>query len=132
MKGRSDSGSGDVLSLYESRKRTFGTDVSNICFKRNKADSSTDGDRNQNLKMQTQIKDENTVTVADSSNLGQDSQNSGSFHFGPFAPVKAAKADDTEEKVIHIYDWESLSSTFRPQYHNQGIIQSFSCNSQIM
>jgi transcription factor E2F7/8 len=85
-------------------------------------DSSVDGDKSQNLKMQ-QIKDENMVTVAERGNFGQDlQQKSGSFQFGPFAPVSVAKTGNPEDNVTRIYDWEGLSSTFRPQYHNQGTI----------
>lgn len=69
--------------------------------------------------MQKQMKDENIVTVVERGNFGQDSQqNSGSFQFGPFAPVSMAKVGNSE--VTQIYDWEGLSSTFRQQYHNQG------------
>jgi transcription factor E2F7/8 len=71
--------------------------------------------------MQKQIKDENIVAVVQRGNFDQDSQqNSGSFQFGPFAPVSIARVGNSEEKVTQIYDWEGLSSTFRPQYHNQG------------
>ncbi|CAK7328997.1 unnamed protein product [Dovyalis caffra] len=127
LRGKSENGSGDHLALFESRKRTFGADITNIGFKRNKMDSSVDGDKSQNLKMQKQIKDENMVTVAERGNFGQDSQqNSGSFQFGPFAPVSVAKGGNSEEKAAQIYDWEGLSSTFRPQYHNQALRDLFS------
>ncbi|KAG6753052.1 hypothetical protein POTOM_043096 [Populus tomentosa] len=120
LRGKSESGSGDPLAPSESRKRTFGADVTNICSKRNQTDSSVDGDKSKNLKMQKQIKDENIVTVVQRGNFDQDSQqNSGSFQFGPFAPVSIARVGNSEEKATQIYDWEALSSTFRPQYHNQ-------------
>ncbi|KAG5234109.1 hypothetical protein OIU76_000628 [Salix suchowensis] len=122
LRGKSENGSGDL----ESSKRTFGADVTNICFKRSKLDSSVDGDKSQSLKMQKQIKDEKIVTVAERGNADQDSQqNSGSFQFGPFAPVSMAKVGNSEEEVTQIYDWEGLSSTFRPQYHNQALRDLF-------
>ncbi|KAL9372627.1 hypothetical protein Peur_034871 [Populus x canadensis] len=126
LRGKSENGSGDPLAPFESRKRTFGADVTNICSKRNKTDSSVDGDKSKNLKMQKQIKDENIVTVVQRGNIDQDSQqNSGSFQFGPFAPVSIARVGNSEEKVTQIYDWEGLSSTFRPQYHNQALRDLF-------
>jgi transcription factor E2F7/8 len=129
LRGKSENGSGDPLTPFDSRKRTFGADVTNVCSKRNKTDSSVDGDKSKNLKLQKQIKDENIVTIVQRGDFGQDSQqNSGSFQFGPFAPVSIAKVGNSEEKVTQIYDWEDLSSTFRPQYHNQGTMQSFHKN----
>ncbi|KAJ6883142.1 hypothetical protein NC651_029419 [Populus alba x Populus x berolinensis] len=126
LRGKSENGSGDPLAPFESRKRTFGADVTNICSKRNQTDSSVDGDKSKNLKMQKQIKDENIVTVVQRGNFDQDSQqNSGSFQFGPFAPVSIARVGNSEEKVTQIYDWEGLSSTFRPQYHNQALRDLF-------
>ncbi|XP_011028635.1 PREDICTED: E2F transcription factor-like E2FE [Populus euphratica] len=126
FRGKSENGSGDPLAPFESKKRTFGADITNTCFKRNKMDSSVDGDKSQNLKMQ-QIKDENTVTVAERGYFGQDlQQKSGSFQFGPFAPVSVAKAGNPEDKLTRVYDWEGLSSTFRPQYHNQALRDLFS------
>ncbi|KAJ6977416.1 E2F transcription factor-like E2FE [Populus alba x Populus x berolinensis] len=126
LRGKSENGSGDPLAPFESRKRTFGADVTNICSKRNQTDSSVDGDKSKNLKMQKEIKDENIVTVVQRGNFEQDSQqNSGSFQFGPFAPVSIARVGNSEEKVTQIYDWEGLSSTFRPQYHNQALRDLF-------
>ncbi|KAJ6672458.1 TRANSCRIPTION FACTOR E2F [Salix viminalis] len=126
LRGKPENGSGDPLAPLESRKRTFGADVTNISFKRSKLDSSVDGGKSQSLKMQKQIKDEKIVTVAERGNVDQDSQqNSGSFQFGPFAPVSMAKVGNSEEEVTQIYDWEALSSTFRPQYHNQALRDLF-------
>ncbi|XWS52398.1 hypothetical protein CRYUN_Cryun11dG0067100 [Craigia yunnanensis] len=64
--------------VHESKKRVFGTDVTNISFKRNK-----------------------------------------SYQFGPFAPVNLTKFGNSENNVKRIHDWESLASTYRPQYYNQ-------------
>lgn len=85
--------------MAESRKRAFGTDVTNICFKRNKTEC---------------------LNTADKSSLGNDSeQGSKSYQFGPFAPVTVAKNENNQTQV---HDWESLASTYRPKYHNQGRI----------
>ncbi|XP_043806261.1 E2F transcription factor-like E2FE isoform X2 [Manihot esculenta] len=120
-RGKPESGSGDALT--ESRKRKFGADVTNICFKRSQVDSSADGDRNDNLKLPNQIKVENVVTMADRSTSGQDS--SKSYHFGPFAPVTVAKVGGSDNKVTQTHDWDSLESTYRPRYHNEALRELF-------
>lgn len=116
LKGKPESGPVDALA--EGRKRTFGADVTNICFKRNKLDSLADGEKSNNLKLPNQIKFENVVTIADASTSGQDF--SKSYQFGPFAPATVAKAGGDDNKSTQSHDWESLASTYRPQYHNQG------------
>lgn len=59
-----------------------------------------------------------------SSTLEQDSKDSlKSYQFGPFAPVTVARVGNTENNnPKRVHDWESLASTYRPQYQNQGII----------
>ncbi|KDP31157.1 hypothetical protein JCGZ_11533 [Jatropha curcas] len=122
--GKSDSGLADTLA--EPKKRKFGVDVTNICFKRTKDDSSANWSRCDNLKMHNQIKVEDVVTIADRSNLDQDSQEgSKNYRFGPFAPVTVAKVGSSENKMTQIHDMESLASTYRPQYHNQALKELF-------
>lgn len=99
LRGRSD----NALAPHESRKRIFGADITNICFKRNKVDSSVDGDKMQKQKV-------------------EDSQQcSRSYEFGPFAPVSLPADGSSQNKMRQVHDWESLASTYSPQYHNQGI-----------
>ncbi|OMO85798.1 hypothetical protein COLO4_21435 [Corchorus olitorius] len=114
----SEKRSAAALALDESRKRAFGTDLTNICSKRNKGDSCNDV--NRCIKMQKQIEVENRVTVADRSSLGDSKQGPKSYHFGPFAPVNLANIGNSANNVKRVHDWESLASTYRPQYHNQG------------
>ncbi|XWS52397.1 hypothetical protein CRYUN_Cryun11dG0067000 [Craigia yunnanensis] len=105
--------------VHESKKRVFGTDVTNISFKRNKVHSSNDLNFNQCTKMQKQIKVENLVAVADRNSSEDSKQGSKSYQFGPFAPVNLTKFGNSENNVKRVHDWESLASTYRPQYHNQ-------------
>ncbi|OMO73560.1 hypothetical protein COLO4_27010 [Corchorus olitorius] len=117
-----------ALALDESRKRAFGTDVTNMCSKRNKGDQICN-DANRCMKMQRQIKVENmvTVAVADRSSCLEDSkQGPKSYQFGPFAPVNLANISNSENNVKRVHDWESLASTYRPQYHNQALSDLFS------
>jgi transcription factor E2F7/8 len=55
---------------------------------------------------------------------------SSGFVYGPFHPAGARKHeidDRTREKESkNIQDWESLATSFRPQYQNQGQFNSTS------
>lgn len=79
--------------------------------------------------MQMQVKREVLGNEFDKTNLERDSREcSKSYQFGPFAPVSVSKAIATENrKVKQVHDWESLASTFRPEYHNQGTIHESVC-----
>ncbi|OMO72493.1 hypothetical protein CCACVL1_17766 [Corchorus capsularis] len=116
-----------ALALDESRKRAFGTDVTNICSKRNKGDQISN-DANRFMKMQKKIKVENmvTVAVADRSCLEDSKQGPKSYQFGPFAPVNLANIGNSENNVRRAHDLESLASTYRPQYQNQALSDLFS------
>lgn len=50
-------------------------------------------------------------------------QTSKGYVFGPFTPVGLSKKDENNEekggKIIH--NWETLASSFCPEYHNQGL-----------
>ncbi|XWS48112.1 hypothetical protein CRYUN_Cryun13aG0045000 [Craigia yunnanensis] len=125
LRGKSEKGSADALVLHESKKKVFGTDVTNISLKRNKVDSSNDQNLNQCTKTKKQIKVENLMTVADRSSSEDSQQGSKSYQFGPFAPVNLTKIGDSENNVKRVPDWESLSSTYRPQYHNHALKDLF-------
>lgn len=118
-------GYADSLILNESRKRTFGTDVTNINFKRRKVNSSVNGDISQSIKMDKQIKVDDLVKVVDRSSSEHDAkQGPRSYQFGPFAPASMPEVS-SKNNVKRNNDWESLASMYRPQYHNQGIIYCF-------
>lgn len=106
----------------ESRKRAFGTDVTNINFKRSKVDSSIGGTLNSNFNKQKQVKYEGFVHEVDSSNVEEDPKDgSKSYQFGPFSPLTVARAGASEHSnPRRFHDWESLASAYRPQYQNQG------------
>uniref|UniRef100_A0A5B6ZH65 Putative E2F transcription factor-like E2FE isoform X2 n=1 Tax=Davidia involucrata TaxID=16924 RepID=A0A5B6ZH65_DAVIN len=120
MTGKFENGSASALVLNESKKRTFGTEITNTNSKRSKVVSPVDGNTNQVMKMQ--VKGEILENEVDKSNLEQDSRQSlKNYQFGPFAP----KAGASENKVKQVHDWESLASTYRPQYHNQALKDLF-------
>jgi transcription factor E2F7/8 len=116
FRGRADIGS----ASNDSRKRMFGSDLTNVSFKRNKVDEYLNGD----LKVKKQMKCDNLADEVDRKNLEQDSkQSSKSYQFGPFAPSSVPKiVVPQDNSVARVQDWEQLASTHRPQYQNQGMI----------
>ncbi|KAG5536800.1 hypothetical protein RHGRI_024286 [Rhododendron griersonianum] len=126
MREKLEDGSANSFVPIESKKRTFGTEITNTSFKRTKV---IDGNLNQITKpqMQIQVKREVLGNDFDKTNLEQDSREcSKSYQFGPFAPVSVSKAIAVEnKKVKQVHDWESLASTFRPEYHNQALRDLF-------
>lgn len=127
-------GSIDALILDDSKKRAFGTEITNTDCKRNKASPSVEGVSNFDMKTgvsnfnmntQKQSKNERPIKELSRSKSEQDSkENSKSYHFGPFAPHDIPKVipSRTENRSTQPPpDWESLASEYRPQYHNQGI-----------
>ncbi|KAI8543563.1 hypothetical protein RHMOL_Rhmol08G0228700 [Rhododendron molle] len=128
MKEKLEDGSANCFVPIESKKRTFGTEITNTSFKRTKL---IDGNLNQITKplmqMQMQVKREVLENEFDKTNLERDSRECPkSYQFGPFAPVSVSKAIAAEnKKVKQVHAWESLASTFRPEYHNQALRDLF-------
>ncbi|KDO69806.1 hypothetical protein CISIN_1g042344mg [Citrus sinensis] len=124
---RLEIGLADSLNLDESRKRTFGTDVTNISFKRKRMDTSINGDISQSIKMEKQMKVDDLVRVVDGSN-SENYVNQGprSYQFGPFAPESVPEVNTSKNNVKGAHDWESLTSKYCPQYHNQALRDLFS------
>jgi transcription factor E2F7/8 len=108
-------------SKVVSSKRAFGTDITNIDNKRGKFVSETE---NKGKLMQG----DGSMLKTFESQLRQ-GKCSG-FVYGPFHPAGARKHeidDRTREKESkNIQDWESLATSFRPQYQNQGQFNSTS------
>ncbi|GMQ10346.1 hypothetical protein CsSME_00053385 [Camellia sinensis var. sinensis] len=130
-RGKSDNGSANTSVLNESKKRIFGTEITNTSFKRTKVVSTIDENSNQITKthLQTLVKCEDLENEVDKSNFEQDLRHSSkNFQFGPFAPVTVhvSKFGATQNSTVkQVHDWESLASTYRPQYHNQALRDLF-------
>lgn len=91
----------------------FGTDLTNTSSKRFKVDDDTlhvlKPHSVVRVKQENENEDEKTRMAAKS------------YQFGPFAPANPPKAGETQDdNGKQVVDWESLASTYRPQYHNQG------------
>ncbi|GAB2223758.1 hypothetical protein Droror1_Dr00004498 [Drosera rotundifolia] len=108
-------------TIVEPKKRVFGTDITNICNKRNRIDM----DVMQLNKIP--IKNETLYSEANEIDLDADQEQSpGSYQFGPFAPVTVAKAGLAHQKSSkQDHDWELLAVTHRPRYHNQALRDLF-------
>ncbi|KAK6163819.1 hypothetical protein DH2020_000683 [Rehmannia glutinosa] len=88
LNGKPDNGTANSMVLSESKKRMFGTDLTNTTSKRFKVDE----DAHHVLK--------------------------------PHNPTRVGSSHDDKGKTV--VDWESLASTYRPQYHNQALKDLFS------
>ncbi|GAB2269888.1 E2F transcription factor-like E2FE [Dionaea muscipula] len=118
-------------SVNETGKRVFGTDLTNRCQKRNKFDVEPKLQLNNKVQVKKEILEinqSNTTLISLGPDLKQ--QTSGNYQFGPFAPpvVTVAKVEQPchqKSAAKKVHDWESLSETYRPQYHNQALRDLF-------
>ncbi|KAL0651957.1 hypothetical protein Bca4012_094648 [Brassica carinata] len=101
------------LMQAESKKRVFGTDLTNVSVKRSRTHESATERR---IKMKQQA-------IADSSynQSSDDAHESRGYEFGPFAPAAggtypAARLEDNSKRA---FDVENLVSEYRPSYQNQ-------------
>ncbi|KAJ4973864.1 hypothetical protein NE237_007038 [Protea cynaroides] len=128
VRGKLANGAGS-FELKDSRKRVFGTELTNNNFKRNKGNSSMDEKANQkpDLQMQMQLNHDNMANEMGRSKIEQQpKQSSKGFVFGPFSPVVMPKGGEANKNNAHrVQDWESLASSYRPQYHNQALNDLF-------
>ncbi|XP_057726888.1 E2F transcription factor-like E2FE [Arachis stenosperma] len=101
----------------ESRKRAFGSDVTNISFERNIVEL---GDfASKKLK-----KLDNGSDIGQANSFQQASKG---FQFGPFAPSYVPKVEIPENNSVKkVHDWDSLAIKHRPQYQNQALRELFS------
>ncbi|GMI78143.1 E2F-LIKE 3, DP-E2F-like 1 [Hibiscus trionum] len=94
LREKSENGSADTIQPQtKPKKRVFGTDVTNISFKKSKVDSSNEQNTNQCIKPQKPRKVE---ILSDRSCSEGSKQGSKSYQFGPFAPVNLTKIGNTE------------------------------------
>ncbi|XP_068464750.1 E2F transcription factor-like E2FE isoform X1 [Phaseolus vulgaris] len=111
----------------DSRKRAFGSDITNISFERSKVELFTNGDLNSNPK---KLKIENDIEPgqADENNLKQDTkQTSKSYQFGPFAPACVPRVGASgKHNGKQVHDWDGLVNAHSPQYQNEALKDLFS------
>ena len=101
----------------DSKKRIFGTDLTNATTKRLRMDE----DRFKILKAHNQVQ-----VKHEKQNENERITVGKSYQFGPFAPANVPEVGESHDgKGNEAVDWESLASSYRPQYHNQG---TYSCS----
>lgn len=114
-----------------SKRRAFGTDITNNVndsdSKRYRIESLSDWSSKEvtvamhgNMNMNIDIV---KVEMESDENLclplhPQNQRNSKEFVFGPFRPVGMSGNKKSKESQ----DWEKLAHTYRPQYHNKGML----------
>ncbi|XP_019703649.1 E2F transcription factor-like E2FE isoform X2 [Elaeis guineensis] len=102
-------------------KRAFGNDITNVDHKRSKLNNPVDKKPSKACLRSDDLKECNLTAQK------QLQSSKGSYVFGPFRPAGVTKRNgDVEEKGGNkVQDWESLASSFRPQYHNQALSELF-------
>ncbi|KAB1211667.1 E2F transcription factor-like E2FF [Morella rubra] len=121
-KAETENGSDTAMDLNPSRKRLFGTDITNHSSKSNKVDSSTNRKSNQKVIEPIHKRDGGSEVVHDGIKVDQHSRYSSKprgIVFGPFAPVNMSslKAQEAERKRVTEVQ-ETLGSGSPPHYHD--------------
>lgn len=122
--------SSDPLVVDVSKKRAFGTDLTNTTVKRSKVTPKLDGNIGQSTKAQflTQVKSEPLEDEVHGYRFLVDTKiGTKNYEYGPFAPPvsvpPATVSEDNKAKSIH--DLGSLAAAYRPLYHNQALRDLF-------
>ncbi|KAL8124418.1 hypothetical protein AgCh_012168 [Apium graveolens] len=108
----------------DTRRRVFGSEITNTASKRFKEKSLSKCRSSENVIMPTYAEQHNVKKENDENSMKQQQRHqSKSFVFGPFTPASVRSLDAPEnKKVKRVQDWEQLASTYFPRYQNQGIL----------
>ncbi|CAM8933861.1 unnamed protein product [Rhodiola kirilowii] len=124
--GNRENESANAPKLNEpSKKRSFGTEITNINFKRAIVDAPVGSKPvKTDAALSVQMKTESSESDSDRS-IGHNSNGSErGYQFGPFAPVRTPKPGSATH-MKQIFNFESLAPTYRPQYQNQALKELF-------
>lgn len=102
----------------ESKKRTFGTDITNINTKKSRLDLQIGWNSNQSKENFPVLnRCEGSKNHSDENKTKEHTGKS--FHFGPFSPEVLPTTNESGNKTgSRIQDLENLSSTYFPRYQN--------------
>ncbi|CAA7043341.1 unnamed protein product [Microthlaspi erraticum] len=107
--------SSDLMQM-ESRKRVFGTDITNVSVKRSKTNENASERR---LKMKKHAVAESSYNKSFDAYESRHGSSRG-YQFGPFAPATGTcPTAAMEENSGRAFDVENLVSGYRPSYQNQ-------------
>ncbi|KAI4351528.1 hypothetical protein L6164_005888 [Bauhinia variegata] len=108
-----------------SKKRMFGTEITNSSLKRNKPDSLVD-QKLQSRNMPMDVKRDDFENKGNGKFSEQPPTNSSkAIDFGPFAPYNPRREDPENKRLKQILDLETLSSKYRPEYCNKALSDLF-------
>ncbi|KAL2240474.1 UNVERIFIED_CONTAM: E2F transcription factor-like E2FE [Sesamum indicum] len=119
MERTSKYGSSAALDVKSSKRRVFGTEISNTVVKRCNVNSSID------LNMGKCLKDKSKSVKDDLSTAQHEKHVLKEFVFGPFTPNVTNSEAHLNKNHRRIPDWENLSCAYQPQYRNQAISDLF-------
>lgn len=122
MERTSKYGSSAALDVKSSKRRVFGTEISNTVVKRCNVNSSID------LNMGKCLKDKSKSVKDDLSTAQHEKHVLKEFVFGPFTPNVTNSEAHLNKNHRRIPDWENLSCAYQPQYRNQGTYKIFQLN----
>ncbi|KAG8384771.1 hypothetical protein BUALT_Bualt04G0153200 [Buddleja alternifolia] len=118
-------GSSTALDVKNSKRRVFGTEITNTMVKRCNTNSSIDW-KNKNVNKEKCLEDKSKSVKDDLPTEQHQKCGSKDFVFGPFAPPNVINSEAREnQNEMQIQDWENLSSVYRPQYRNQAVSDLF-------
>lgn len=122
IQGKPTRGFCTALNVKDSKRRVFGSDITNTGFKRSKADYLLRRKLNEKENIQKfanweNMKDENDkISIERRQKLGTND-----FVFGPFTPASVVNNKISENRnIAQIQDWDNLASLYHPRYCNQG------------
>ncbi|KAL0332008.1 UNVERIFIED_CONTAM: E2F transcription factor-like E2FE [Sesamum calycinum] len=119
MERTSKYGSSAALDVKSSKRRVFGTEITNTVVKRCNANSSIDWNMGKCLKDKSKSVKDDLSTAKHEKHVLKD------FVFGPFTPNVTNSEAHLNKNDRWIPDWENLSCAYRPQYRNQAISDLF-------
>lgn len=125
-RGKSGDTDANFSEQNQYRKRLFGTEITNQPLKRSKVDSSNNTESCDPVKKAFLVKQDPENNYDRCEQECHSDNGSRGYVYGPFAPVCLPRAVNSAPKSVkQDYDWETLASTHRPQYHNQALRDLF-------
>ncbi|KAL0350959.1 UNVERIFIED_CONTAM: protein transport protein SEC13B [Sesamum radiatum] len=119
MERTSKYGSSAALDVKSTKRRVFGTEITNTVVKRCNANSSIDWNMGKCLKDKSKSVKDDLSTAEHEKHVLKD------FVFGPFTPNVTNSEAHLNKNDRWIPDWENLSCAYQPQYRNQAISDLF-------
>ncbi|KAJ0248426.1 E2F transcription factor-like E2FE [Hirschfeldia incana] len=118
--------SSDLMMQAESKKRVFGTDLTNVSVKRSRTHENATERR---MKMKQNLTEADRSCNQTFDDAHESRHGSRGYEFGPFAPATGGSTYPTahlEDNSKRAFDVENLVSDYRPSYQNQVLKDLFS------